>query len=177
MPLGQASGHDFGVRGGCIIETCEADGIFVAHTVAGKIVGWAQERLDDCEASRGVAREVVRHLEVHGIEHGALFDSAQDHRECAVIILCFVECAVNRGVVFARTWQCALCTFKGVSGQAELLEVVHALGTAGGFTGRLNGWKQQGDQNGDIAITTRSSIRVKPRRVADFMLLSIGTRS
>ena len=41
--------------------------------------------------------------------------------------------------------------FVVVQGQADLLEVVDALGTPGGFAGRLDGGQQQGDQDADDA--------------------------
>jgi hypothetical protein len=39
------------------------------------------------------------------------------------------------------------------------------LGKPGRLAGCLDGWQKQGDQDGDDAITTRSSIRMKPRRI------------
>ena len=36
-----------------------------------------------------------------------------------------------------------------VARQPDLLQVIDTLGTTGGFTGRLYGWKQKGNQNGD----------------------------
>ena len=51
-----------------------------------------------------------------------------------------------------------------MDGQAELLEVVDALRPPGRLARRLHGGQQQGDQDRDDRDTTRSSIRVKPRR-------------
>ena len=58
-----------------------------------------------------------------------------------------------------------LCVVVVVERQAELLEIVDALGTAGGLAGRLHGGQQQGDQDGDDRDDDQSSIRVNPRRV------------
>ena len=45
----------------------------------------------------------------------------------------------------------ARCTFVGMQGHAELLEVIDALGAPGSFAGGLNGGQQQGDQDADDA--------------------------
>ncbi len=36
-----------------------------------------------------------------------------------------------------------------VCSQADLMQVVTALGATGGFASRLHGWKQKGNQDGD----------------------------
>jgi hypothetical protein len=49
-------------------------------------------------------------------------------------------------------------------GQANLLEIVGALGATGGLTSSLDGGGRRAMRTAMIAMTTKSSIRVNPRR-------------
>jgi len=60
-----------------------------------------------------------------------------------------MSCRRRRGVVGAARREGALRALVIHDGQAELLEVVDALRTAGRLAGGLDGGQQQGDQDGD----------------------------
>jgi hypothetical protein len=61
-----------------------------------------------------------------------------------------------------------------MQGESDLLQVVRALGPACCLPGSLHRGQEQGDQHGEMAMTTRSSISVKPARWRDLMRVSYG---
>ena len=123
---------------------------------AGVRVGGANERVD-LGVCPGRVDQVAEYrvgvfaspVEVDGVVVLRLLQEGEHHGERAEVLLDIVVADGVPHAAAAAHGEDVVDRVVVVQGQADLLEVVDALGPPGGLAGRLHGGQEQGDQDGD----------------------------